>query len=81
MIDENNPSKGKSTLSGDSEPTQPVQSRFRATFVKDQQGNPGLVISTEEITFVIHGDDLFNFYAMLKRGLEGEDKKRPSYLG
>ncbi|HYT42174.1 MAG TPA: hypothetical protein VEP90_07500 [Methylomirabilota bacterium] len=73
---------GKHTLSGDGEPAQSELTKFKATVVIDGQGNPGLVLQTEQFTFLIHGEDLFNFYAMLKRFLEGEAKgKRPSYLG
>jgi len=79
--------KGAHTMGGDGEPTMPTRVRFKASMMIDETGAPVLVFEAgnpndESISvYVIKGDDLFNFYAMVKRGLEGEQKKRPSYLG
>lgn len=80
MSEEETP-PGKHTLAGDGEPSQPTtQARFRATMGVDEEGQPMLLIETEPMTFVIRGENLFNFYAMLKRGMEG-NQKRAAYLG
>lgn len=70
-------------MSVEGEPTsKPV--KFRASMATDEQDNPILVFETPSAdgqgttAFIIKGENLFTFYAMLKRGMEGKD--RPNYV-
>ncbi len=71
---------GKHTLSGDGEPTMPERTQFRATIAIDKEDNLILVFEAGETVYMIKGESLFDFYAMLKRALEGDPQKRPGYL-